>query len=146
MTFAQLRRICMSLPGAEERGTWGDATFRVRDRIFVIGSPEGESVSIKASLDDQSGLIAMEPRTFAAAAYVGRYGWVRVRLRSVGPELMARLVTAAWKRTAARRDVAQYEAETLEATSRTGAGPRRPRTDGRREAGSPRRQTPRPSG
>lgn len=146
MTFQQLRRLCLSLPHAEERETWGEATFRVREKIFVMGSPEGEFVSIKASLDDQSGLIAIDPKTFAASAYTGRYGWVRVRLRTVGPELMARLVTAAWKRTAARRDVAQFEAETVEATSRTGAAPRRPRTGGRREAGSPRPQTPRSSG
>jgi len=111
VTFQQLRHLCLSLPGAEERETWGEATFRVRERIFAMGSPEGEFVSIKASLDDQSGLIAMDPETFTASAYTGRYGWVRVRLRTVGRQLMERLVTAAWKRSAPRREVAQYEAE-----------------------------------
>ena len=144
MTFQQLRRLCLSLPEAEERETWGDVTFRVREKIFVIGSPEGEFASIKASLDDQAGLIAMDPKTFAASAYVGRYGWVRVRLRTVGPELMERLVTAAWKRTAGKRSVAQFE-EAARVTSRIGAVPRRPRIGARRGEGSPRRQTPRPS-
>ena len=49
MTFLQLRRLCLSLPGVEERETWGEATFRVRDKIFVIRSPEGKRVSVKAS-------------------------------------------------------------------------------------------------
>jgi hypothetical protein len=120
-----LRRLCLSLPEVEERETWGEATFRVRDRIFTIGSPEGQHVSVKASLDDQSGLIEMDPDTFAAAAYTGRYGWVRVRLRTVGPDLMERLVTAAWKRTAAKRLVAQYEG--AGATSRSPAAPSRRR-------------------
>ncbi len=145
MTFTQLRSLCLSLPDVEERETWGESTFRVRERIFVIGSPEGRHVSIKASLDDQAGLIAMDPDTFAVSAYTGRYGWVTVRLRTVGPDLMARLVTAAWKRTAHKRAVVQYEAETAGATSRSGAEPRPPRTGAPQGAGSARPQRRRPS-
>jgi hypothetical protein len=109
MTFNQLRLMCLSLPEAEERETWGEATFRVRDRIFAMGSSEGGFVSIKASLDDQSGLIAMDPKTFAVSAYTGRYGWVRVKLATLAPELARRLVTNAWKRTAPKRLVAKLE-------------------------------------
>ncbi len=94
------------MPEAEERETWGEPTFRVRDRIFATGSLDGKFVSLKASLDDQSGLVAMDPKTFAVAAYTGRYGWVRVRLAGVGQELGLRLVTNAWMRTAPRRLVA----------------------------------------
>jgi hypothetical protein len=131
VTFRQLRSVCLSLPEVEERETWGEATFRVRDKIFAIGSPEGDFVSIKASLDDQAGLVAMDPDTFTVSAYTGRYGWVRVRLRTVGSDLMSRLVVAAWKRTAARRAVAQYEA----ATSMAGAEPERSTTGATRASG-----------
>lgn len=109
MTFNQLRRICLSLPEAEERETWGEATFRVRDRIFAIGSPDGGFASVKASLDDQAGLVAMDPHTFAVAAYTGRYGWIRVRLATLPAGLARRLVTDAWKRTAPKRLVAKLE-------------------------------------
>ena len=103
MTFRQLQRICLALPEVEERETWGEATFRVRNKIFAISSPDGDTASIKASLDDQSGLIAMDPDTFAVAAYTGKYGWVRVRLAGVPPELANRLIRDAWRRTAPRR-------------------------------------------
>lgn len=109
MKFNEFRLLCLSLPEAEERETWGEQTFRVRDRIFAMGSLGGEHVSLKASLDDQSGLVEMDPRTFAPSAYTGRYGWVRVRLAGVGRELAQQLVTNAWKRTAPRRLVANYE-------------------------------------
>jgi hypothetical protein len=109
MRFKDFRRLCLSLPEAEERETWGEATFRVRDRIFAMGSPDGAFVSVKASLDDQSGLVAMDPKTFAPSAYTGRFGWVRVRLAGVGSELSLRLVTNAWKRTAPRRLIADFE-------------------------------------
>ena len=103
MTFNQLRRLCLALPEVEERETWGDATFRVANKIFVIGSPEGDAVSMKASLDDQSGLIEMDPDTFAVAAYTGRYGWVKVQLAGLSPQLAERLVVNAWRRTAPKR-------------------------------------------
>lgn len=109
MKFERFRQLCLSLPEAEERETWGEATFRVRDRIFAMGSPDGEFVSVKASLDDQSGLVEMDPKTFAPSAYTGRYGWVRVRLAGVGVELALQLVTNAWKRTAPRRLVTSIE-------------------------------------
>jgi hypothetical protein len=113
LTFKQFRKLCLALPEAEERETWGEATFRVRDRIFAMGSPDGGFISIKASLDDQAGLVAMDPKTFAPSAYTGRFGWVRVRLAGVGPELAQRLVTNAWKRTAPRRLVAELEAQNV---------------------------------
>jgi len=107
VTFHQFRRLCLSLPEAEERETWGEATFRVGDRIFAMGSEGGEFVSVKASLDDQAGLVEMDPKTFSPSAYTGRFGWVRVRLRGIGPELAQRVITNAWERTAPRRLVAQ---------------------------------------
>ena len=98
------------MPEAEERETWGEATFRVKERIFAMGSPDGEFVSVKATLDDQGGLLQMDPDTFAPAAYTGRYGWVRVRLAGVGPDLAQQLVKNAWERTAPRRLVSAQKA------------------------------------
>jgi hypothetical protein len=103
VTFAQFRKLCLALPEAAELETWGEATFRVRGRIFAMGSPEGSSVSVKASLDDQAGLVAMDAKTFAVSAYTGRFGWVSVKLARLSPELGERLIKNAWERTAPRR-------------------------------------------
>jgi len=35
MRFTAFRQLCLALPEAEEREIWGEATFRVRDRIFA---------------------------------------------------------------------------------------------------------------
>jgi hypothetical protein len=109
MTFKQLRRVCLSLPEVEERETWGDITFRVRQKIFVIASPDGPTASVKASLDDQAGLIEMDPATFSPSAYVGRFGWVRVQLAGLSPELGDRLIKNAWRLAAPRRLVSEME-------------------------------------
>ena len=107
VTFRQFRKLCLSMPEAVELETWGEATFRIRDRIFAMGSPEGSSVSVKASLDDQAGLVAMDAKTFAVSAYTGRFGWVSVKLSRLGPEMGERLIRNAWERTAPRRLTAQ---------------------------------------
>jgi hypothetical protein len=103
VTYLEFRKLCLAQPEAVELETWGEATFRVRGRIFAMGSPEGTRVSLKASLDDQAGLIALDPRTFEASAYTGRFGWVSVRLARLNRRLGEDLVKNAWERTAPRR-------------------------------------------
>jgi hypothetical protein len=118
VTFKQFRRLCLSLPESEEVETWGEATFRVKKRIFAMGSEDGGFVSVKASLDDQAGLVEMDPKTFSPSAYTGRFGWVSVRLRGIGPELGTKVVINAWKRTAPRRLVVDYELRAQKALRR----------------------------
>ena len=103
MTYEKFRRLCLALPEAVERETWGEATFRVRGKIFAMGSPEGTRVSVKASLDDQAGLVAMDPKTFEVSAYTGRFGWVSVRLSRLTIRLGEQILQNAWERTAPRR-------------------------------------------
>lgn len=110
MTFKQLRVLCLSLPQVEERETWGEATFRVKGRIFAMGSPDGSFVNIKASPNDQSGLVAMDPDIFSPSDYTGRFGWVRVELAGLAPGLADRLITSAWRLTAPKRLGAKLEA------------------------------------
>jgi hypothetical protein len=103
-TFDDVRTACLALPEVEEILTWEtDVTFRVRGRIFVIGGEGATAVSIKATPEAQADLIALDPLTFRRAAYVGRFGWVVVDLDRVDPEMLARLLRDAWRRTAPAR-------------------------------------------
>ncbi len=109
-TFAEVRRISLTLPESEEKLTWEtDITFRVRDRIFAIGGEGATSVSIKASLETQAELLEMDPETFAKSAYVGRYGWVTVDLERVDRDLLESLLREAWRRTAPKKLVATLD-------------------------------------
>ena len=75
----------------------------MRDKIFVMVGPDGRRAGVKASLDDQAGLVEAEPETFSVASYTGRFGWVAVDLATVNPDLMRMLVVAAWRRAAPKR-------------------------------------------
>jgi hypothetical protein len=110
MTFDDVRRVALALPEVEERLTWeSDITFRVRDRIFVIGGEGADRVSIKADLETQAELLEMDPATFAKSAYVGRFGWVTADLARVDPALLESLIRDAWRRTAPKKLAATLE-------------------------------------
>jgi len=107
MRPSTVRRIALSLPDARERETWGEATFRVREKIFVVlGRTEA---TVKARKEHQHSIIASDPRTFGVAPYVGRHGWITVRLATVEPAAMRVLVTESWRLTAPKRTVAKFD-------------------------------------
>jgi hypothetical protein len=110
MKAGDLRRIALGLPEVEELETWGEATFRVRGKIFAMLSPDGTSASLKASPELQSELIATSPQVFSVASYVGRYGWVRVDVPAADREEIAELLEEAWRATAPRRLVRALDA------------------------------------
>jgi len=104
VTFADVRRLALALPEAEEVVTWGsDLTYRVGGKIFAITGEGAAAVSVKATLEAQEDLLALDPGTFTKAAYVGRYGWVNVRLAGVDESLLADLLERAWRQTAPKK-------------------------------------------
>lgn len=80
-TIAKFRAICLALPESTELETWGHPTFRVKDKIFASAGAEGGvwSLGMKTTHEMQAGLVASDPR-FSVAAYVGKHGWVSMRV------------------------------------------------------------------
>ena len=81
--LTRLRKICLALPQAREQETWGEATFRVRGKIFVVAREDDEGVatfSCKAPPGSQHVLVNADPERFYVPPYVGHKGWVGVRL------------------------------------------------------------------
>jgi hypothetical protein len=100
-TFDDVRSIAMALPEVEEKLTWGsDVTFRIRDKMFIVGGEGSEGITLKASITAQAELIDLDPETFSVAAYVGRFGWVNIRLDRIDRAMLEGLVRDAWRSTA----------------------------------------------
>ena len=78
----RLRAICLALPESEERETWGQATFRVRDKIFAMaGDGRGRwAVWCKARPGLQGALVGTAPDRFFVPPYVGPKGWIGIYL------------------------------------------------------------------
>lgn len=105
-----LRAICLALPEAVEVETWGDATFRVRGKIFaMIKQGDGRlSFWCKAPPGSQAILVEADPARFFVPPYVGHKGWVGMRIDD-GPDWaeVEHLVRRSYGLTAPRRLAAQ---------------------------------------
>jgi predicted DNA-binding protein (MmcQ/YjbR family) len=80
--LTRLRKICLALPQATEQETWGEATFRVQGKIFVVAreDEDGTTFSCKAPPGSQNVLVNADPKRFYVPPYVGHKGWVGMRL------------------------------------------------------------------
>src|ERR1700728_5214206 len=81
---ARVRALCLALPEAEERPFGGHTApaYRVRDKLFVMTSEDGTSMTLKARPGVQQALVGDDPARFFVPPYVGSKGWVGIRLRS----------------------------------------------------------------
>jgi hypothetical protein len=110
IAFAEVRRLALGLPDATEQLTWEvETTWRVRGKIFAMGTEESGQVSLKATKEDQAELVASRPKAFAVAGYVGRFGWITVTLAEVDPGEFAELLLESWRQIAPKRAVAAYD-------------------------------------
>jgi predicted DNA-binding protein (MmcQ/YjbR family) len=77
----RFRGFCLELPEAYEEQTWGQATFRVRKKIFAMtmSGEGGITVCMKAHREDQLAMLAQgEP--FLSPPYLGPKGWIGIDL------------------------------------------------------------------
>jgi predicted DNA-binding protein (MmcQ/YjbR family) len=111
----RLRKICFALPDATEQlfGGHTTPTFRVREKIFVMysKSPEDKpAIWCKAPPGAQQVLVGSDPARFFSPPYVGKNGWIGVRLHApLDWDHITDLVTDSYRMTAPKRLLAQLD-------------------------------------
>jgi len=97
---ADLRRIALGLPGAEEKAHFGKADFRVRTRIFATLPVPGKAV-FKFTPDEQAMLVEAEPTVFRPVpGGWGRKGWTEADLSTADEATLASACLRAWRNVA----------------------------------------------
>jgi hypothetical protein len=107
----QLRAICLGLPEATEIETWGNPTFRVRNKIFAMYRQDSGHPDLwcKAHVGVQEDLVQADSRRFFVPPYVGHRGWIGVRLEGADWDLIADLVQSSYRMTAPKRLLVKLE-------------------------------------
>ena len=99
MNIEQLRRFCLSFPGATEDIKWGaDLCFCVGAKMFCVTGADSISggLSIKCTPERFEELI--ERDGIDPAAYVGRYKWVLIsNLDAVTPAELKALIKTSYE-------------------------------------------------
>lgn len=108
---ARVRGLCLALPEAHEVEAWGEATFRVRNKMFVMVASAGNhhgggrvAIWCPAAAENQRLLIESDPERYFVPPYVGVRGWVGVWLdRRVRWGAVEDVVHDAYRRVAPKR-------------------------------------------
>jgi len=98
MNIEQLRKFCLSFPGATEDIKWGaDLCFSVGSKMFcVTGADSVSGMSFKCTPEKFEELIEREG--IDPAAYVGRYKWVHISdLKAVAPQELKDLIAESYR-------------------------------------------------
>src|SRR5438270_13749140 len=74
-----LRKFALTYPGAAEDFPWGERTIKVRGKIFVFLSQDGERLYLTVKLPQSSEAALGLPFTSPTRYRLGRSGWVSAR-------------------------------------------------------------------
>ena len=105
----RVRKVCLALPGAEEKEAWGAPTFRVKKKMFAsyANNHHGDgriAIWCNATPADQDFLVRTHPKSCFVPPYVGPRGWVGVRVDGKPDwDFVADVVAAAYRLTAGKR-------------------------------------------
>ena len=96
-TWADVRRIALALPDAEEATTYGQPCFKVNGRPFVnTGSVDGAIVTRAANVDRDL-LIAARPDAYFVTPHYEGWEAVLVRLDAVDEDELAGRLEDSWE-------------------------------------------------
>jgi predicted DNA-binding protein (MmcQ/YjbR family) len=108
----RLRAFCLALPEASETDAWGHPNWRAGKKTFaVLETYRGELViTFKAQPQEQQ-LLADDPRFFIAP-YVGKHGWLCMRVgERVDWKLTRELLLRSYRLVALKRMVQALDAK-----------------------------------
>jgi len=108
-TLTTVRRLALALPGVEEGPCYGTPGFRVRGKFLARLWEDGETLVVKCGDDERDFRMQADPTTFFTTAHYRGYPTVLVRLTRVRAADLRDILEQAWRRSAPKRLIAEYE-------------------------------------
>ncbi len=78
----KLREICLALPGASETVTFGHPTFKASRKTFAVLEEYKGELSICVLVGKRMQDVFLKDPRFYRTPYIGRRGWVSLRVHS----------------------------------------------------------------
>ena len=110
-TWETVREIALALPGAVEGSSYGTPAFHVAKKLFVRFHQSGESVVIMIHINERDALMKIDPETYYITDHYLNYPAMLVRLSTVQPDDLRKLITESWRRSAPAKLVAAYDGQ-----------------------------------
>jgi hypothetical protein len=104
-----VRRIALALPGVEAGPCYGTPGFRVRGKFLARLWEDGETLVVKCGDEERDFRMQADPGTFFITEHYRGYPTVLIRLARVPPTDLQEVLEEAWRRSAPKRLIAEYD-------------------------------------
>jgi hypothetical protein len=110
MTADDFRSLALSLPETTEESHMNHPDFRVRGKIFATLGPEEVWGMVKLTPEQQGVFVRTEPKVFEPVKGAwGKKGCTYVRLEEATEPSVRQALIAAWRNTAPKKLVKQFD-------------------------------------
>jgi hypothetical protein len=97
MTYDQVRKLALAMPGVEEGTSYGTAALKVKKKLIVRLKEEGDVIVLRMPFEAREAMMAEAPEKFFITDHYTNYEWVLVRLAKVKEAEMRDLLKVAYK-------------------------------------------------
>jgi len=110
ITEADLKKIALSFPGANESSSYGQPSFKIEKTFFTRLRGEDDSiVLIVDSIDERDMMIEADPKTFFITAHYKDYPSVLARMARIDAATLRGMLERRWRAIAPKKLVKEIE-------------------------------------
>jgi predicted DNA-binding protein (MmcQ/YjbR family) len=88
--WEELRRYALGFEGAVEEFPWNEVVFKVKGKTFVFTSGDRPEITISAKPLPENRALFLSLPGVSVAPYVGRFGWVSMKVTDAASFEIAR--------------------------------------------------------
>lgn len=110
VTFEQVRRVALALPGVEDGTSYGTPALKVRGKLLARLHQSIDCLVLRADFLDRQILMQSAPDVFFMTDHYRDYPWILVRFSSVEARELPSLIERAWRLVAPKKLVENYDA------------------------------------
>ena len=109
LSFDDVCEMAMALPGMELGTSYGTPALKTCKKLLVRLKEDGHTIVLRLGFEERDMLVQAEPSTFFITDHYRDYPSVLVRLASVHPATLRRLIVQAWREVAPKRLIQAFD-------------------------------------
>lgn len=104
LTEAQVNKIVLAFPGANESTSYGYPSYKIEKKFFTRLRSEDNSLVLAAgSIDERDMLLEADPKLFHITAHYKNYPTVLARIERLDAQTLRTMLERRWRQIAPKR-------------------------------------------
>ena len=109
VTRAQVKQIALSLPGAQEKPSYGKPAFFIEKKFFTRLREDGSIVMRVGSIEQRDMMLELDPETYFITDHYRDWPGLLVRLSAITPGELKTMLERRWREIAPKKLVREAD-------------------------------------